>query len=712
MRLPTAVLAPVSALMLSTVLSTGVLAAPASLVADRVQINGDSRLIASGDIIVAYEGTALTAETLIYDANTDQLIIEGPIEITDGSGTRILADSATLSSDLRDGILQSARLVFAENAQLAAAEIHRADGRYTQLYKTTLSSCKICETSETPLWEIRAKRVIHDAEEQQLYFDSATLRFWDVPIFYIPRLRLPDPTLTRARGFLVPSIKSSTALGLGVRVPYFIPIGDNRDVTFSPTITSNSRSLGWQYRQAYRTGRIQFDGAIGTDDLGSNSVRGYVFGTGEFDLKHDFTLSFALQAASDEDYLSDYGISETDWLETNLRVERFRKDQAIELEFVNLESLRNTDDNRTQPTQSFDGNFEQKFTLAGVAGEFDLGVSGHGHLRRSTTDGDDGRDMVRLSATAGWGHTWITGPGIVTTARAELREDQYYIYQDSSRDETQSVFTPSASLMARLPLVRATKTGATQVLEPIVQLTWSGDTDADIPNDDSQLVEFDEGNLFSTNRFGGYDVTEHGFAANLGLQFSHETQEGTQYTMLLGRSLRQNEIEDYSDASGLSGMQSDWLLGASINIGASLGLQHRTLFDDDLSITKSETRLDWDQNRFDISTNYAWLQADADEDRDEDVSEWTVETGYQLNQHWSANTDWRYDFVADRASTAGIGLRFENECVDFDLSLSRRYTSSSSVSPSTIFGVSVSLTGFGTGGASNKSARSCGIPKV
>ncbi len=709
MRLTTRLFASVSALVLSA--SVG-FSAPASLVADKVQINGDSRLIASGNIVVVYEGTALTAETLIYDANADQLIIEGPIEITDGSGTRILADSATLSSDLNDGILQSARLVFAENAQLAAAEIHRADGRYTQLYKSTLSSCKICETSETPLWEIRAKRVIHDAEDQQLYFDNATLRFWDVPVFYIPRLRLPDPTLRRARGFLVPSIRSSTELGLGVSVPYFIPIGDNRDVTFSPSITAHSRSLGWQYRQAYRTGRIQFDGAIGTDDLGYSGARGYLFGTGEFSLPDDFTLSLGIQLASDDNYLSDYGISETDWLETSVSLDRYRSDQAISLEFVNLESLRNTDDNRTQPTQSFDGTFEQKFELPHIAGVFDLGVSTHGHLRRSTVDGDDGRDLMRVSATAGWGNTWITGPGIVTTARAELREDQYFIYQDSSRDEAQSVFTPSASLMARLPLVRGTDSGATQVLEPIVQLTWSGDNDADIPNDDSQLIEFDEGNLFSSNRFGGYDVTEHGFAANLGVHFSHETQSGTKYATLVGRSLRSEEVTTYSDASGLSGTQSDWLVGASIDIGAAFGFQHRSLFDDDFSITKSETRLDWDHNRFDLSTNYAWLQADADEDRDDDVSEWTVETAYQLNHQWSALANWRYDFVAERASTAGIGLGFENECVDFDVSLSRSYTSSSSVSPSTVFGVSLSLTGFGTGGASNKSARSCGIPKI
>ncbi len=44
-----------------------------------------------------------------------------------------------------------------------------------------------------------------------------------------------------------------------------------------------------------------------------------------------------------------------------------------------------------------------------------------------------------------------------------------------------------------------------------------------------------------------------------------------------------------------------------------------------------------------------------------------------------------------------MGVEFRNECVAVDLSLSRRFTSSTSVTPTTDFALSVELIGFGSG---------------
>ena len=79
------------------------------------------------------------------------------------------------------------------------------------------TSCQVCGSDRPPLWAIRAKRVVHDSEERQIYFDNAQLQVLGVPVFYIPRLRLPDPTLDRARGFLIPELKTSTLLLSSVR---------------------------------------------------------------------------------------------------------------------------------------------------------------------------------------------------------------------------------------------------------------------------------------------------------------------------------------------------------------------------------------------------------------------------------------------------------------------------------------------------------------
>jgi LPS-assembly protein len=77
-----------------------------------------------------------------------------------------------------------------------------------------------------------------------------------------------------------------------------------------------------------------------------------------------------------------------------------------------------------------------------------------------------------------------------------------------------------------------------------------------------------------------------------------------------------------------------------------------------------------------------------------------------LNGTWTARAASRYDFEAERMAKAGLGLTFKNECLLVDLSLSRRFTSSTSVTPTTDFGLSVELLGFG-GGTEAGPARQC-----
>jgi len=209
----------------------------ASLVADSVTVTEDQRLIASGNVEAFYQDTSLTASRIIYDQAADRLTISGPIVIQASDGTILTADQADLEPQLQNGILQGARLVLNQQLQVAANQIDRQEGRYSQLYKTTASSCNVCG-DEAPLWSIRSERVVHDQKDKQLYFENATFLIKDIPIFWIPRMRLPDPTLQRTSGFLIPEQRNTTQLGTGVKIPYFITLGDHRDVTLTPYVWS------------------------------------------------------------------------------------------------------------------------------------------------------------------------------------------------------------------------------------------------------------------------------------------------------------------------------------------------------------------------------------------------------------------------------------------------------------------------------------------
>ena len=113
----------------------------ATLVADRVFLNGNDTLTAEGAVEVLYKGLRLTASRIIYDARGETLTIEGPIMLNSGDGTVLLASQAELSRDLRDGVLTSARMVLQDQLQLAARTIRRSDGRLTTLDRVAASSC-------------------------------------------------------------------------------------------------------------------------------------------------------------------------------------------------------------------------------------------------------------------------------------------------------------------------------------------------------------------------------------------------------------------------------------------------------------------------------------------------------------------------------------------------------------------------------------------
>ena len=232
---------------------------PAVLVADDLFITRDRELVAQGNV-EAFQGTTrIRASAIRYNDETGALVIEGPIVLNDGDGTVILADAAELDQGLQNGLLRGARMVLNQQVQMAAVQIDRVEGRYSQLYKTAVTSCKTCNDGELPLWQIRARRVVHDTVAQQLYFDDATFHIRSVPVFYLPRLRLPDPTLDRADGFLAPSIRTTSLLGTGLKLPYFITLGESRDLTLTPYLSSSTRTLEFRYRQAFTNGDIEFD---------------------------------------------------------------------------------------------------------------------------------------------------------------------------------------------------------------------------------------------------------------------------------------------------------------------------------------------------------------------------------------------------------------------------------------------------------------------
>lgn len=689
--------------------------APAVLVADDIEVTRDRRLIARGNV-EAFQGTTrLSAQSIEYNGDTGKLTITGPIVMDDGAGAVILANQAELSEDLQNGLLTGARLVLNDHLQLASVQMNRVGGRYTQLYKTAVTSCRICEDNPSPpLWQIRAKRVVHDREAQQLYFDEAQLLVRNTPIFYFPRLRLPDPTLDRATGFLFPEIRSNSRLGTGLRVPYFIKLGDHRDLTLTPYLTSNTRTLEFRYRQAFRRGRIIIQGAYSDDDLQPDDQRGYLFAAGEFALNRGFVLEFDLESVSDDAYLNDYGFFGKDRLDSTIQVSRTRRDEFIQLSYVNFKSLRDDEDDDLLPSDVIDALYERRFHPSMIGGEIRLSAEAHAHDRPSDVDFDadgdgfvDGRDVLRFNVEAEWLRTYQLG-GLQISTELGVAADAAKLNDDSTFDNSDSEVAPKAGVVLRYPLARRNDNGVRHFLEPIVQMSWVGGDGLDVPNEESTRVEFDEGNLLSLSRFPAPDRRERGWALAYGGTWARLDPDGWSMTLTAAQILREEAQVDFNETSGLSGTTSDFLLAGKLKFDGGLSMSGRTLFNESFDVAKAEVRGDWSNERVDLGGSYIWISEDDDIDLPSPIGEVTFDGAYKIDRFWTASANWRYDLEEGRAARAGAGIAYANECVRVGLSVNRSFADSRTIEPSTSLGLTVSLRGFSVDTGERVETRSCG----
>lgn len=680
---------------------------PAVLVADEVFVAADRELVARGNV-EAFQGTVrIKAREIRYDRVTGELTVLGPITMQDGENITVLASSAELSSSLRSGILTGARIVIDQKLQLATAQMQRVNERYNQLYKTAVTSCDVCDDGKPPLWQIRARRIIHDKEERQLYFEHAQLRVRDVPILYVPHLRLPDPTVERTSGFLMPSFRRTSELGFGIKVPYFIALRDDRDLTVTPYLSERTKTLEFRYRQAFVNGEIELNTAVSRDDERPGKTRGYLFGEGNFDLRNDFKLKFDIEVTSDNAYLQDYGYSTKDRLESQLLLSRAKRDEYAAGSLINYQSLRDNEDNSENPTIIGDLFYQKRIFPAAAPGELRFTANLHSNIRYSDRD-IVGRDVQRLNSEAKWLYGFGLPGGVRAETQVGLAGDIFNITQDSTTPQNQTQITPFTTLALRYPMSRTDSSGATQFIEPVGQFAWTGSSQLDIPNEESTLVDFDGGNLLALSRFPAPDRRERGTVGAFGVNWARFAPNGSEQALTLGQVIRNDADESFTRSSGLSGTTSDYLVAGQIKTLNGFAVTARTLFDQSFDFTKAEILGGYRHRRGMLTGSYLWLISDPAENRSIDTSEIYLDGFFNIDAVWRASADWRYDLVENRSSTAGIGITYENECVEVDFSVRRRYTSSSSLEPSTSLGFTIGLRGFSARRGTETYARTCG----
>ncbi len=670
---------------------------PTALIADRITYDrARDMLIASGNVEVIYEGRVLRAVEIRFNNATGTIDATGPLTLLEEGMAPISAEALTLDTTLQTGLVQGARLVLAQNFQIAAAEARILENGQSALYKTVASACVICDTGDVPLWLMRAERVLRDEEARAIYFRNVRFEFFGATIGYLPYFSIADPSVKRATGFLNPNFASNDYFGYGLKTPYYIVIAQDKDLTITPFFTSIGGTLmEFEYRQKFAKGEMELGGHFSLSNAldSGDSLRGSFYANAEYALPRGFELSISAQNASDKGFLRQYDYTTADRLRSQIGVSRQIENEYIDGSFVGYQTLRDGEDNATIPNLFPNLGYQRYWDDAGLGGRLSLG-GGLTSLMRSS-----GRDVLEIGADALWEKSAPIGPGLTFKSTIGAEAQLFGIRDDGNfPDATQSVVTGYAATELRWPWMRS-RARTTEVIEPVIQAVVSrryGDQNT-IPNEDSVTLEFDATNLFALNRFPGNDLAEEGLRFNLGAEYTRISQTGLSMTAALGQVFRSKPANSFPQNTGLNNKRSNIVAAMTLDVPGAFQLSNQSLFDNDFVFSRNDVQAEIEWRDLGLDLSYVFLAADPVALTDEQ-HEFLVTSRYQINENWALGASMRRNLAEGENVNASGSLRYRNECIDAEFSVSRRFTNSSTLPPGTDFGLTVKLAGFGGSG--------------
>ena len=650
---------------------------------------------ATGNVALQYKTRVLHADVLIYRQNEGRFEARGNVYVVDDDGNRIDADEMLLSDDLREGMIRNIHMMFSDGSRLAALAATRSDGNRNRLDHATYSPCKVCVQKKTPLWRIRAVSITHREDTKTIVYRHAVLEFFGIPVAYLPYLSHPDPSVKRRSGFLVPKVGSSSFLGAKLEIPYYLVISPYQDFTFAPLLTTReSIKFGGQYRQRTGAGQYSLDGSITRVDkrdndglqTGNKVFRGHIFGDGRFAIDNRTSWGFNTAWSTDDTYLRRYGIDDAETLTSRLFLERIDGRDYFNAAAYGFQGLRIEDVSGQTPFILPWLRFQHISQPGWRGSTYKVDASALVMQR------PDGADTRRLSLGGEWRLPLVARFGAVTDITASLRGDFYQTNglhriggAPQQKSHTAGRLAPMLKVDWRLPLAR-TAPGHTQIIEPIVSLVAAPNrgNPTDIPNEDSQNFIFDNTNLFRSSRFAGLDRFDSGSRINYGMRYSITADDGRSGELMVGESFRFSRRTYLPPGAGLDQRRSDFVGRIRLGLSPYIDFYHSVRLDrDNLALRRNEIAVVVGPRAVRLDLSFLETDNKNVDPLNPDRREIRLATRFRFTDKWRGHGRLVRSLLRDENILAEGGISYQDECVDFGLTIRHNFTRDRELTPST-----------------------------
>lgn len=671
---------------------------PVLIEADDMHYDRDSQIVSAvGSVEIVQGERIVLAQRVMYHEPSGTVYALGDVSILEPDGNVYFAQKVQLKDDLKQGVINQFKARLSDNSLLAASKATQVNENLIELENAVYSPCRVCagDRESDPLWQLKARRVIHDKEDQRIRYHHARMEFMGFPVLYSPYFSHAAPDAKRKSGFLMPSYGVSTSLGTIIETPYYLNIAPDMDATIAPMYASlEAPVLKGEFRHLLPSGQYSLAGSVTNPDQRSNTgapiagddIRGHIEGAGHFALNDMWSWGFNAKRSSDDTYLRRYEISNEDMLTSRLYMEGFGKSYFdrtyASAEALSFQGLRTDDVPGLTPLVLPMMQFEHTMPLSFLGSRLEFSGNLLSVMR------DEASDSQRISLAGEWVAPYRTSGGHLLTFSSALRGDLYYIsgIQTGAKDEEDTVgrLIPEVALNWKYPLVNY-DSGRKILVEPQVEVIASpnGNNPSDIPNNDSQSVEFSDSNLFSRDRHTGLDRVESGTRVNYGITTQIQMASDAALNLLFGQTYHLDD--DNVTAFGITpGDSFSDYLGRIEWESEMLYLAYRVRLDEErLAILRNEVTAGLNLYPFRFNTTYLSLDNDPNlSDRQEIIAD----AAFNLTKNWMLTASGHRDLEGEgRWVTSGMGIGYQNECLTLLSSIRRAYYRDRDVEPATSY---------------------------
>ncbi|MCL7997424.1 LPS-assembly protein LptD [Brucella sp. 21LCYQ03] len=740
------------------------------LQADELVYDRDVNVVtAQGKVRIEYDGNRLVADQVTYNQQTRRMTATGNVEIVERDGNKIYSDHLDVTDSFRDGFVNGLRVETTDNTRFVAESAERSNGEITTFNNGVYTACQACEKDpdKPVLWQIKARKIIWNSATKTVRFERGKFEFFGMPLAYFPSFEMADPTVKRKSGFLLPEFSLKSELGAGMKNSYFWALAPNYDLTLSATAYTKQGFLTqaeWRHRLENGTYNLQIAGIhqMKPGEFDANTIdrheknRGMIASKGDFNINARWQAGWNVMAQTDRNFSRTYGLTDysSQTQVSNIYLRGVNNRNYFDLNFyrfnvqesypltptysdVEMHSKQpwvfpSLDYSYTAPESVYGGElnftanlqalYRKNANYAYTYGQLPDGTWGKLIPEYPRIPGFSGTN-TRLTGEVEWKRTIITDSGLVITPLLALRADAINV--NTNFDPAVAGFTDAvvksealramatAGLELRWPILFSS-TSSTHILEPIAQIYARNNESyaGQLPNEDAQSFVFDATNLFSRDKFSGYDRVEGGTRANLGLRYSGSFDRSDWNLYALGgQSIQLGGVNSYGTSdfvnvgadSGLQDARSDYvgMIGTSNSTGFALAARGR--FDkDDLNIKRGELEAQQNWSRVGVSARYAYIAPQPAYGYSDLRQEVGGTVTLKINENWRTFGSGTYDLVSNTLVRGSAGLAYDDECFTYSMAFVQTRNPGESKKSNT-FGLKLSFRTLGDIGSGSQS---------